>query len=148
METSAEVKSIEIEKETLAHLNSARKWAMFIAIICFIFLGLVTALGVLAGTFLSAFNVVKADQTIPEVLVFSMVLVFVIICFFPWVFLLRFSKQINKAVKTLEKKELGKAFRNLKFFFVYQGVLIIIILSVYLATLIFSETSMEILKGL
>jgi hypothetical protein len=148
METSAEVKRIEIEKETLGHLNSARKWAMFIAIIGFIFLGLVTVLGVLAGTFLSAFNVGKADQTIPEVLVFSTVLLFVIICFFPGLFLLQFSKQINKAVKTLEKKELGKAFRNLKFFFVYQGVLIIIILSVYLATLIFSETSMEILKGL
>ena len=148
MEPSAEVKSIEIEKETLAHLNSARKWAMFIAIICIIFLGLVTALGFLAGTFLSAFNAGKADQTIPEVLVFSMALVFVTICFFPWLYLLKFSIHINKAVKNLEKKELGKAFRNLKFFFLYQGVLIIIILSVYFAILIFSETSMEILKGL
>ena len=63
-------------------------------------------------------------------------------------FLLRFSKHIGKAVNNHDKKELSTALRNLKYFFVYLGVLILIIISLYLISIIFSEISMEIFKGL
>ena len=54
METSLEERKIEIEEETLDHLNITRKWTMFLAIIGFIFLGLFIVMGVLAGTFLAS----------------------------------------------------------------------------------------------
>jgi hypothetical protein len=41
METPLENRKIEIGQETLNHLNTTRKWAMFHAIIGFIFLGLI-----------------------------------------------------------------------------------------------------------
>lgn len=148
MENLAEVKSIEIEQEALKHLNKTRKWTMFIAIIGFIFLGLVIVLGGIAGTFLSVFNEGEPGLSIPLVLAISLVVIFSCVAFFPGLFLLRFSKQIGKAVHNLDKKELSNALRNLKYFFAYLGVLIIIIISLYLISIIFSEISMEIFKGL
>ncbi len=56
MDSPQEIRKIEIEQETLNHLNTARKWAMFLAIIGFIFLGLLIMIGALAGTFLTAFS--------------------------------------------------------------------------------------------
>lgn len=148
METRNEVKNIEIDQEDIKHLNKTGKWTMFIVIIGFIFLGLVIVIGGIAGTFLSVFN--SGQQGLSASLVLAIILgvVFFCACFFPGLFLLRFSKQIRKAVRNHDKKELSSALRNLKYFFVYLGVLIIIILSLYLISVIFSEISMEIFKGL
>lgn len=54
MENSQENRKIEIEQETLNDLNVTRKWSMFMAILGFIFLGLLLIIGLLAGTFFSA----------------------------------------------------------------------------------------------
>jgi MFS family permease len=148
METSLENRKIEIGQETMNKLNTTRKWTMFLAIIGFIFLGLFIVIGVIAGTFLSAFNSGKADLGIPESLMFVIFLVLAVIYFFPVLFLFRFSKHTAHAVQTLDKQELHKAFRNLKSYFVYIGVLIIIVLLFYVVALIVTGTSMAFLKGL
>ncbi len=148
MENRNEVKNIEIDQKDLKHLNKTRKWTMFIAIIGFILLGLIIVIGGIAGTFLSVFNSGEQGVSVPLVLAIIMVVVFFCVCFFPGMFLFRFSKQIRKAVKNHDKKELSNALRNLKYFFVYLGILIILILTFYLITIIFSEISMEIFKGL
>jgi hypothetical protein len=148
MENSNEVKNIEIDQEDIKHLNKTRKWSMFIAIIGLIFLGLVVAIGGIAGTFLSVFNSGDQGLSVPLVLTIVLIVLLFCTCFFPGMFLLRFSKHIGKAVNNHDKKELSTALRNLKYFFVYLGVVIIIILSLYLISIIFSEISMEIFKGL
>jgi hypothetical protein len=67
--------------------------------------------------------------------------------FFPMLFLFRFSRHTANAVSTLDKNEMHKAFRNLKSYFVYIGVLIIILLSFYFIALIFAGASLSFLKG-
>lgn len=148
METSLENKKIEIEQETLKHLNTTRKWAMFLAIIGFIILGLIVIIGLIAGTFLTAFNSGGKDLGIPESLMFVPILLLAVIYFFPVLFLFRFSKHTSHAVQTLDKLEFHKAIKNLKSFFVYIGVLIIIILSLYIVVLIVAGSSLAFLKGL
>ena len=91
IQAPVEIRKIEIEQETLAHLNTTRKWAMFLAIIGFIFLGLMLIIGLLAGTFLSAFNTGAKSSGIPESLMFIPVLLIGVIYFFPVLFLFRFS---------------------------------------------------------
>jgi hypothetical protein len=76
MDAPLEIKKIEIEQETLSHLNTARKWAMFLSIVGFIFLGLLVLIGLIAGTFLTAFNTGEKKLGIPESLMFIPVLVF------------------------------------------------------------------------
>ena len=148
METPLENRKIEIEHETLKHLNTTRKWAMFLAIIGFIILGLIVIIGLIAGTFLTAFNSGGKDLGIPESLMFVPILLLAVIYFFPVLFLFRFSKHTSHAVQTLDKMEFHKAIKNLKSFFVYIGVLIIIILSLYIVVLIVAGSSLAFLKGL
>jgi hypothetical protein len=148
METPLENKKIEIEQETLKHLNTTRKWAMFLAIIGFIILGLIVIIGLIAGTFITAFNSGGKDLGITESLMFVPILLLAVIYFFPVLFLFRFSKHTSHAVQTLDKLEFHKAIKNLKSCFVYIGVLIIIILSLYIVVLIVAGSSMAFLKGL
>ena len=147
METNLENKKIEIEHETLKNLNTIRKWAMFLAIIGFISLGLVALIGIIAGTFLSAFNTGATGHTIPESIIFVLLIVMATLYFFPIHFLFRFSKHTAKAVSTFDKVELLKAFKNLKACFVFLGIFIIVILTLYAVTLVLAGASMSFLKG-
>lgn len=148
MESPLEINKIEIEQETLNHLNTTRKWSMFLAIIGFIFLGLIIIIGLLAGTFLTAFNAGEKSLGIPESLMFIPILLLAAIYFFPVMFLFRFSKHLSHAIQKLDKLELHRALKNLKFYFAYFGVLIIIIISIYIVVLIIAGSSMAFLKGL
>ena len=148
METTQEIRKIEIDQATLKTLNATRKWAMFLAIIGFIFLGLIIVIGLIAGTFLTAFNSGEKSLGIPESLMFLPILFLAVIYFFPVLFLFRFSKHTAHAVQTLDKQKLHKAIKNLKFYFAYIGILIIIVFSFYIVALIVAGTSMAFLKGL
>ena len=148
MEVPLEIRKIEIDQDTLKHLNTARKWAMFLAIIGFIFLGLIVVIGLMAGTFLTAFSTGEKGLGIPDSLMFIPVLFLGLVYFFPVLFLFRFSKHTSHAVQTLDKMEFHKAIKNLKSCFVYIGVLLIIILSLYIVVLIVAGSSLAFLKGL
>jgi uncharacterized BrkB/YihY/UPF0761 family membrane protein len=148
METPIENRIIEIEERTLIQLNKTRKWAMFLAIIGFIFLGLIIVMGLVAGTFFNTFSSVSADRGMPGYLVFLPVIGVTIIYFFPVLFLFRFSKHSALAVATYDKMELHKAVKNLKYYFAYLGTLIIIVFLVYFSVLIIAGSSVAFLKGL
>lgn len=75
-------------------------------------------------------------------------LIIAVIYFFPVLFLFKFSRHTGNAVTSLDKTELHKAFRNLKSYFVYIGILIIIGLSFYLISLIFIGSTLSFLRGL
>jgi len=148
METTLENRKIEIDQEILNNLNTTRKWAMFLAIIGFIILGLIIVFGLIAGTFLTIFNLGEKGLGVPESLMFIPILLLALIYFFPVLFLFRFSKHTAHAVQTLDKQSLHKAIRNLKSYFVYIGVLIIIVLIFYIVGLIVAGSSMAFLKDL
>jgi hypothetical protein len=148
MDTQTEAKGIEIGTETLKDLNIARKWAMFLAIIGFIVLGLFIILGLIAGTFLKTFGGGESISGIPESLIFISYIILALVYFFPVMYLFRFSKFTSRAILSLDRKYLDKAIKNLKLYFAYIGILIIIILSFYIVVLIVAGSSIAFLKGL
>ena len=148
METPIETRKIEIEERTLRLLNKTRKWAMFLAIIGFIFLGLIIVMGLAAGTFFKTFNSVNAEKGIPGYLMYLPVIAVTIIYFFPVLFLFRFSKHSALAITNYDNLEFHKAIKNLKFYFAYLGVLIIIVFVIYFSVLIIAGSSVAFLKGL
>jgi hypothetical protein len=148
MENTSENQSIEIGQESLNHLNTTRKWAMFLAIMGFIFLGIMILFGVIAGVFLSAFKGSMDTGGLTGIMMGLFIIIMSAVYFFPLLYLFRFSKHIAAAVQTLSKDDLYKAFKNLKSYFVYIGVLIIVMLSAYVVVLIVAGTSMAFLKGL
>ena len=148
MEISSENRKIEIGPESLNNLNATRKWTMFLSVLGFIFLGFLIVAGLITSTFLSTFKSEEVNLGIPESL---MVIVFIIIAaiyFFPVLFLFRFSRHTRNAVQTLDKQELHKAFKNLRVYFTYIGIMVIIVISIYIVALVTAGASMSFLKDL
>jgi hypothetical protein len=148
MDNIKEIPKIEIDENTLKHLNTLRKWTMFHAILGFIFLGLFIVIGAIAGTFLSSFSTVKTGNEITDLTILIIIFILAVAYFFPIFFLFRFSKYSAHAVHTLSKEYLHKAIKNLKAYFIYLGVIIILCLLLYVAVLIVSGTSLGFPKGL
>lgn len=148
MEPNPEIKKIEIGQETLKHLSNLRKWTMFLAVSGFIFLGLIITLGIITGTFLTAFNHSDKIAGVPDYLVMAFFIGLGLINFFPVIFLFRFSKHTSNALSTLESKEMHIAIKYLKRFFVYLGILLIVVISLYLVSLIMAGAVAAFLKGL
>jgi hypothetical protein len=148
MEMPEEPGKLEIGEETLRQLNKARKWAMFLAVCGFIFLGLMIVLGLLTGTFLTAFKNGDTPDSIPDIVLITGFIAIILINFFPILFLFRFSTHASNAVTTHNPLEFQSAMRNLKRFFVNIGIILILALVSYLAGLAMAETLINVLRGL
>ena len=148
MSTLPENRKLEIDHDGIKNLDVSRKWAMFLSIIGFIFLGLLIVIGVIAGIFLSAFKKGSTGSGFTESLIMIIYIILAASGVLPVYFMFRFSKHAGNALNALNSKELNKAFRNLKSFFVYFGVLIIVLLALYFAVLIITGTSISLLKGM
>jgi formate hydrogenlyase subunit 3/multisubunit Na+/H+ antiporter MnhD subunit len=148
MENFEDITKIEIDQEALNDLNTTRKWTMFLAILGFIGIGFMVIFGLFAGVFLSVFNTDAAPLGFPEWLVFVVIMAFAVLYFFPVLFLFRFSKHTSNAVKTLDKQEFNKAVKNLRSYYVYIGILLIILLSIYVVAFIVAGASVAFLKNL
>ena len=144
MEANPDKKIIEIDEATLRHLKSAGKWSMFIGIIGFILLGIIIIAGILAGTFLAAFNSGDSGTKLPDALIMAIIIAAGVICLLHVFFLVRFSKHASNAVKMNDSTEFKKAIKSLKLYFIYIGILIIILLSGYLAAFVISGSSVSL----
>ncbi len=148
MENTSEIRKIEIEQETINDLNTTRRWTMFLAILGFIGIGIMLIIGIVAGLFLSVFKTDANLSVLESGLAFFLILVITVIYFFPMLFLFRFSKHTSNAVKTFDKQELRKAFKNLRAYFVYTGILILVVLAAYVVIFAVAGASVAFLKDL
>jgi heme/copper-type cytochrome/quinol oxidase subunit 2 len=147
MESEQEDRKIEIGSEILNNLNSTRKWTTFLSVLGFIFLGLLIVAGLTTSLFLSAFKTQKANLGIPESMMIIFFVVIGAIYFFPVFFLFRFSRNTRDAIQNFDSKKLLKGLNNLRLFFTYIGVMVIVVLSIYVVALIAAGASISFLKG-
>lgn len=145
METPSENNKIEIGPETIKNLNATRKWTMFLSILGFIFLGVLIVVGVVTSTFLNAFKSKEVNLGIPESLMLVLFITIAALYFFPVFFLFRFSKNIRDAIQKRSAVMLDKAFKNLRIYFTYIGIMVIIVLSIYFVVLVTAGASMSLL---
>lgn len=158
MENNLENKKIEINQESLGYLDTTRKWTMFMAILGFVFLGLMLIMGLLAGSFMSAFSSkmsgmegmegARAVGGFASVLVFIILLIFAVIYFFPLLYLFRFSRHTANAVANVDANEMRLGFKNLKSYWKYIGILVIVVICLYLLIFIIAGSSIAMLSGL
>lgn len=148
METSSGDNKMEIGPEALKNLNATRRWTMFLSVLGFIFLGLLIIVGVATSTFLTAFKSKEVNLGIPESLMIILFIIIAAIYFFPVLFLFSFSRSMRDAIHNRDKLKLDKAFKNLRTYFTYIGIMVIIVLSVYFLVLVLAGSSMSMLKGM
>lgn len=148
MENTQEEKKKEIGPELLKQLKATGKWTMFLAVAGFIFLGIIIVLGLITGTFLSAFNLSGQTAGIPDKIILGVFAALGLTNFFPVYFLFRFSKHCTSATETADSKNLMKALRSLKLFFLSIGLLLISLIVFYITALILSGSSFDIFREL
>jgi hypothetical protein len=130
----------EIHREELAitteirrYLYTAGSWAIFLSIISFIACGFLVIMGLFMG---SMMNASMKMAGMPSFLFTLIYLVMALVYFFPGLYLLRFGNRMRSSIQDQSQEDLTQSFANLKSFFKYSGILIIVMITVYLLAMI------------
>jgi hypothetical protein len=130
-ETNNEVKnSVEFSHDSLRHLEEARKWAMFIAILGFIGVGIMVLVALFSG---SAMAFLGDDFVSPAlgIGIGILYLLIAVLYFFPVYYLFNFSSKAKKAVKESDSKSLTESMKFLKSHYKFLGIMAIVMLVLY-----------------
>lgn len=159
MENNQENRKIEIGHESLGYLDTTRKWTMFFSILGFVAIGLMLILSLVAGSFLGSLTrgmsgmegmegmeTARAVGGFASIMMFVVILIFAVIYFFPLLFLFRFSKHAKNAVANCDASELNLALKNLKSYWKYIGILVIIVLAIYIIVFLIAGAGMAFLS--
>ncbi len=126
-----------------AYMQVAAKWAKFLAIVYFIFEGLMvlvafaliaggSALGAMfAGT---GYGVLGAGFGAAIGLIY---LIFIALAFFPTLYLYRFAARTQDALRSSNDDQLTDAFKNLSAMFKFMGIMMAVILGFYALAIVF-----------
>lgn len=127
---------LNVNQEALFHLEASRKWTLFLSIMGFIFIGIMLLTPLL---FLRFFRMADVPTAFPMAFsMFSMIplLIFVAIYFFPFFYLLQFSRFSKKAIQNKDEASLASALKYLKLHYQFMGVLVIIGAGIYVLAII------------
>lgn len=136
----------EISPEMLKDLKITSKWTMIISIFGFIGTGAFLATGLITGVFLSVFK--DNSRGFPEWMAFIIIALLTLLFLFPVFYLFRFSKLTDEAVRTENNRKLESAFKNLKRYYVFTGIIMITFLVIYLFVIIATSVSMGFVKDI
>jgi uncharacterized membrane protein len=116
--------------ETEVLLDETRKWAKFLAVLGFIFCGLMILLGVVSAFALDTISP-EVSQVLNPVVFLLFYIVMTMVYFFPCLYLYRFAERTKKAINTKKAEFLTGSFDSLRDCFRFLGILSIIILVLY-----------------
>jgi hypothetical protein len=128
--------SLGIDSNSRDHLTEAASWAKFIAIIGFVFCGIIVVFGIFLG---SSFDMLlksmgeesevgNIDMSGFGVIASTFYIGIAILYFFPCLFLFNFANYMKSALIIGDQEKMNKAFQNLKKTFRFIGILTIITL--------------------
>jgi hypothetical protein len=129
--------NLEITNELGEVLQSAGKWGKFLAILGFIFMGMMVFGGfVMSIVFLVIPGNLAGEMPFPPFLFGLIYLIIGAIYFLPILYLYRFSSNINKAVLSKNQDMLSVAFTNLKAHYRFIGIFTIVMFALYVLAFI------------
>ena len=121
-----------LSERAIKWLEKTGKWVLFLSILGFVYLGLITLLflyGMIAGGTSIGFFSGPAFG-------FIFFTIFITIAIIPMVYLYNFSVNIKLAVNKRKTLYFDNAFDYLKRYFTYLGILTIVIISFYLLSIL------------
>jgi hypothetical protein len=133
------MENANLSTTTLKWLYDAARWARFISILGFIFIGFMIIIGIVIGPVLSILNedmnTVSGFSALSNGTLSAIYISLAAIYFFPVYYLFLFSNNVIKSYKAENEESLNASFIYLKKHFKFIGVLAIITLAIY--TLLF-----------
>jgi len=128
---------LQIDQPVTTYLGETAKWAKFLAIIGFVFCGIMAIIAVFAGSLMStAFGSMGGDGGMSGIFVTLLYLVIAALYFFPCLYLFHFANKMQRALRQNDQGSLTDSFRNLKSCYKFLGILMIIVLAFYAIALI------------
>lgn len=140
LETSLLDVNLTIDTQSDRYLRETAKWNKFLAILSFIFSGLM----ILAGVFLTfaAGFMMSSTQLMPFAgmgffwLIYF--LVFAVLTIIPNIYRYRFAAQVLQALDTNDQVTLTSSLGNLKSFYRFYGIMMIVVISIYVLIFLFA----------
>jgi hypothetical protein len=141
MEQPSDLFELHLDQPSINYLSEAARWSRFLSVIGFIYCGLIVILGLFFGTLMTRMIPgMGNDATVPAIMGSSFFGFFFIIMglimFFPALYLFNFSTKLRRALNNNDQSLLTDALKNLKSFFKFYGIVVIVVLSFYALALI------------
>ncbi len=128
---------LQIDQPVSSYLNETAKWAKFLAILGFVFCGIIAIVAIFAGSIMStAFGSLGGDSGMSGVILTVVYLIVAVVYFFPCLFLFHFANKMQRALRQNDQDLLTNSFKNLKSCYKYMGILMIVVLSFYVVIFI------------
>lgn len=122
-----ETQNLEFDIEGTSHLSEIRKWANFLAILGYVFIGIMILASIIMVSVVSL-----SGQTPFAGLTIIPLLGFAVLYFFPIYFLHKFSTISKRAVTDIDSKSLSESFKYLKFHYRFMGIMAIVVIGIYI----------------
>jgi hypothetical protein len=136
--TESNLFELQVDHEVTSHLRETAKWAKFLSIVGFVFIGILLVFVVIMGSVSYSYSLSPLAAAIPSggfmqiVLLFAMVALY----FFPCLFMFQFANKMLRALRNNDQYTLVASFRQLKLCYKYVGILTLIILSIYVLIIV------------
>jgi len=128
---------IHVSDKSAKFLNVARRWAMFIAIIGFVFSGLMVIFAlfiILLSGFLSRYSGFPGHM--PSGLFGLLYIAIGALYFIQSLFLYKFSNSTKSALINYSSSDMEEAFKNLNNYFTFYGIMFIIGFAIFVLVII------------
>lgn len=126
---------LPLNQPAINYLSETARWARLLSIIGFIWCGLMATIGLFSGSMMSRMmNAMGGETAMPTFSGVFLGFIFILaslILFFPAYYLFIFSSKMRIAVRNNDPIQLAESFKNLKSFFKFYGIFVIIFLSFY-----------------
>ncbi len=128
--------NIELDPIHIQYLRAAGRWAMFLAILGFIGIGIMIILALFVGVAGSALG--SGFHILPAAAITAIYIIMAFIYFIPVYYLYKFADNAIKLVRFRNKLTLTETFKYLKNHYQFMGIFTIVIISIYVLILIIS----------
>ena len=132
--TESNLFELQVDHEVSSHLRETAKWAKFLSIVGFVFIGFILVFLAIAGSRVASYSysspigaALGSGGFMQIVLLFAMVALY----FFPCLFMFQFANKMLRALRNNDQYTLVASFRQLKLCYKYVGILTIVIISIY-----------------
>ena len=133
--------TLHFSQEAASDLYKASKWALFLAILGFINVGLMILGAIVFAVGLDFMTQGMEEMMALPSMTFYMAAVYLLmalIVFFPFYYLYRFATRADSGVADRDEHLLARSFGNLKSHYKFVGVMVIIVLCIYIVGMIFA----------
>jgi len=120
-----------LSPESVHYLDETRKWAAFIAIMLFIFTGLMVMVGLVVAAVLSSSEEMKSLIPFGSSWVGFFYVILGAVYLLPAIYLFNFSTHAAKGLRQANQDHLNLAFKNLKSHYKFIGIFLIVMLGLY-----------------